>query len=264
MSETMEIIDSHAHLFLPEFEGDYPGVLQRARESGVRRIVNVGLGPRTNALVLDAFRETPGLHPTVGWHPNSVEGLTEADLPPLASLLDLPGVVAFGEIGLDYYRGKDFVETQRKALPMLLEVAAGGRKPVIIHCREAWDDFFDLMGPHWASLKAVLLHCYSGDGRVTKKALDHGCHFSYAGAITYKNAEALRDTIPMIPADRLLIETDAPFLAPVPKRGKRNEPALLALTAESLARARGLEPDEAAALTSENAVRLFGLTGPGL
>ncbi|MDR0622393.1 MAG: TatD family hydrolase [Deltaproteobacteria bacterium] len=260
----MDIIDSHAHLFMEAFDEDYEGVLERARQAGVTRIVNVGLETETNREVLRALAKTTGLHPAVGWHPHEALNFTEACLPELERQLNLPEVVAFGEIGLDYHWGRDYIPAQKKALSRLIELAEGSGKPVIIHCREAWEDFFDLIAPHRASLKEILLHCYSGNLADTKRALDLGCHFSYAGAITFKNSADLRATVPPIPLERLLIETDAPYLAPHPRRGKRNEPALLTYHAEALGQILDLSPAEVAQLTADNARRLFNFTGPGL
>jgi TatD DNase family protein len=260
----MDIIDSHAHLFMSDFADDYPSVLQRARESGVTRIVNVGLEKETNNQVLAAARETAGLHPTIGWHPHEALKLTESDLPELFELALKPEVVAFGEIGLDYHWGKDYIPAQKTALNLLLEVASQLKKPIIVHCRDAWSDFLSLIQPYRAKLTDILLHCYSGDLTDTKKALDLDCHFSYSGVITFPKAEDLRKTIPIINPSRILIETDCPYLAPIPKRGKRNEPSLLVYHLEALAKALDLKPAEAADLTANNASRLFKLTGPAL
>jgi TatD DNase family protein len=260
----MEIIDSHCHLFLEEFSGDAPEVLDRARQAGVKRIVNVGLDGKSNRDVLAASRETPGLHPSVGWHPHNAARLRAADLDELETMARLPGVVALGEIGLDYFHGADSQETQRQALASLLDLACRAGLPAIIHCRDAFDDFFRLLAPRRAALKDVLLHCFSGGPDEARRGLELGCHFSFSGAITFPKAERLRETIPLIPRDRLLVETDAPYLAPVPRRGRRNEPALLVHHLETLASILGIEPSQAARLCSENAARLFGLSGPEL
>jgi TatD DNase family protein len=260
----MEIVDSHCHLFLAEFDDDRAETLERARQAGVRRIVNVGLDGDSNRQVLAAHAVTPGLHPAVGWHPHNAGRLTAGDLDELGRLAGLPGVVALGEIGLDYFHGADSRQTQREALGQLLELACPTGLAVIIHCREAWDDFFDLLAPRRVALGDVLLHCFSGGPGEVARALDLGCHFSFSGAITFPKAASLRETITMIPRDRLLVETDAPYLAPVPRRGRRNEPALLAHSLETLAGVLGIGAHEAARLCSGNAIRLFGLSGPEL
>jgi TatD DNase family protein len=260
----MDITDSHAHLFMDDFAQDYQAVLNRARQADLKRIINIGLETTTNRVVLDAHKVTPGLHPALGWHPHEAGKLTSEDLAVLLSLSQSPEVVALGEIGLDYHYDPCAIGVQKKALASLLEMATMLQKPIVIHCREAWDDFFELLRPVRPKLKAVLLHCYSGGPAETGKALDLDCHFSYAGVITFAKADELRSTIPMVPKDRLLIETDAPYLAPVPRRGKRNEPALLIHHLNTLAEILKIYPDEAASLTTENAIRLFELKGPEL
>ncbi|MDR3134961.1 MAG: TatD family hydrolase, partial [Deltaproteobacteria bacterium] len=158
----MDIIDSHAHLFMDEFKDDFHAVLGLAREAGVKKIINVGLEAETNLAVLEASLATAGLCPALGWHPHEAKGFDEGYLPTLLGLLGRPEVVALGEIGLDYYWDKGFIETQKSSLAQLLELGAEAGKPVIIHCREAWDDFFCILKPFRPKLKDVLLHCYSG------------------------------------------------------------------------------------------------------
>ncbi|MDR1677569.1 MAG: TatD family hydrolase [Deltaproteobacteria bacterium] len=260
----MDIIDSHAHLFFDDFTDDYEEMLQRAREVGVKRILNVGLENETNLKVLATHEQKGGLHPTVGWHPHEAEKLTPEDLPELLRLAQLPQVVALGEIGLDYHWGADYIETQKRVLIQLLELAVLIKKPIIIHCREAWDDFFDILRPFRASLGPILLHCYSGGLPETSRALDLDCYFSYAGVITFAKAQELLKTIPLVPRERLLVETDAPYLAPVPRRGKRNEPSLLTHHLKALSKILTVSPEEAADITTQNAVRLFNLTGQEL
>ncbi|MDR2300496.1 MAG: TatD family hydrolase [Deltaproteobacteria bacterium] len=260
----MNIVDSHAHLFLPQFEGDLGEVLKKARAAGVKRIVNVGLDNETNGVAIEAFKSHPGLHPAAGWHPENVLSFNASELMKLKELALLPEVVALGEIGLDYYHGSDTVEIQKATFEALLGLAEAIQKPVLIHCREAWADLFKILGPRRGALRDVVLHCYSGSLADTRLARELDCYVSFAGPITFKNADELRQIAKTIPFDKLLIETDAPFLAPVPFRGKRNEPGYLTHHIKALAQALEMEPSEAARLTAANAQRLFNFSGPDL
>jgi TatD DNase family protein len=258
----MEIIDSHCHLFLDDFGPDLQAVLDRAREAGVESVVNVGLDVDTTEAAIAMVRERPRLHPTAGWHPGAAARLGPADLDRLAGLAARPEVVAFGEIGLDYFRAPEAAETQRRALADLLEVAASSGKPVIVHCRDAWDDFFRLAAPVRHRLAGVLLHCFSGGTAEVARALDLDCHLSFAGPVTFPKADDLRRALAAAPPGRIMVETDAPYLAPAPFRGKRNEPAFLPHHLAAMARVLGVTAEEAASLTAANARSFFGLDSP--
>jgi TatD DNase family protein len=263
----MDIIDSHCHLFLEEFQ-DEPGapegsvlaeVLARAEKAGVSAMINVALDVETTEVVIGAHREKPFLHPTAGWHPGRAENLTENSLERLSELARRPEVVAVGEMGLDYYRKPEAAESQKRAFRALLEVAAAAKKPVIIHCREAWADLLAILTPVRSRLAGVLFHCFSGGPAEAAQAAGLGAHLSFAGTVTFPKAAELREALAAAPRDKIMIETDAPYLAPVPFRGKRNEPALLVHHLKTVAEVLGLEPAEAAELTAANARRFFSL-----
>ncbi|MDR1051827.1 MAG: TatD family hydrolase [Deltaproteobacteria bacterium] len=255
----MEIIDTHCHLFLEDFDADREEVLARAAEAGVVRIVNVGLETESNRLVVETARLNPVLAPAVGWHPHNVRDLTDEGLETLAGLSLDPSVVAFGEIGLDYYHGLEHAGLQRAALRTLLGLAAKRRLPVVVHCRDAWDDFFEILEPARSSLKDVVLHCFSGGPAEVEKACGLDCYFSFSGTVTYPKAVPVREACPLVPEDRILVETDAPYLAPLPRRGRRNEPSFLPSHLEAMAALRGTGAEELAGLTGQNARRLFNL-----
>jgi TatD DNase family protein len=277
----MEIIDSHCHLFLEEFrdpprepyapagadtappgEARLETVLERARRAGVEAVVNVALDVDSTLEVLEAHRRRPWLHPTAGWHPGRAGSLTAPDLDRLAALAAQDEVAAFGEIGLDYFRDPGAAPAQKRALAGLLEVAASVGKPVRIHCREAWDDLLAMLAPIRPRLAGVLFHCFSGTEAEVAKAAELDAHLSFAGPVTFPKAEALRRALAAAPRDRIMIETDAPYLAPAPFRGRVNEPAMLVHHIEAVAGVLGLEPAEAAALTAANARRFFSLPDP--
>jgi TatD DNase family protein len=255
----MDISDSHCHLFLDDFDPDRGDVLLRARQAGVNRIVNVGLDSLTNRLVLEAAGENSWLFPAVGWHPRSAPLITSDDLEDLERLARDPLVVGFGEIGLDFYYGRDQADRQREVFKRLLKIASQTSLPVIIHCREAWDSFFEIIEPIRDRLKDVLLHCFSGGPKELSRAIELDCYYSIPGVITYPKAAQTRETLKLIPSDRLLVETDAPYLAPAPRRGRRNEPALLIHHLEAMGRVLGLPPERVACLTTDNCRRLFNL-----
>jgi TatD DNase family protein len=235
------------------------GVLERARQNGVAAIINVALDVESTFAVLAAHSRAPWLHPTAGWHPSSAAKLKESDLEKLDELSKRPEIAAFGEIGLDYFRRPEEAGAQKKALEGLLRVAASCGKPVIIHCRDAFDDLAAILGKERSRLKGVLLHCFSGSAEQARIACDLGCHLSFAGPITFPKAGELRRALAAAPRDALMIETDAPYLAPVPFRGKRNEPSYLVHHLEAMAAVLEISVSEAAALTSKNARLFFGL-----
>ncbi|MCC6749248.1 MAG: TatD family hydrolase [Deltaproteobacteria bacterium] len=254
----LPLVDSHAHLDGPDFAEDFPEVLERARAAGVLRILTVGteLGTSRAALALaQAHRE---LYAAVGVHPHEAGKFSGGDWPAIRALHGEPKVVAVGETGLDYHYDFSPPEVQRALFRRHLELAGELRRPVVIHVREAFEDAFALLDEVGVPGGGVL-HCFSGGRPEAERALGLGLHISLAGVITFPKATALREAATWVPEGRLLVETDAPYLAPVPRRGRRNEPALVAYTLRCLAELRGVEPGHLAEQTSRNADRLFGL-----
>ncbi|ROR01762.1 TatD family hydrolase [Desulfosoma caldarium] len=254
------LIDTHAHLDFPELSTDLDGVFARCRAAQVAVIVTIGIDAKTSRTAVELSRRYPHVYATVGLHPHGARRLTDKELRDFADLAAEPKVVAIGEMGLDYYRDRQPRETQRRCLEQQLELAVQCQKPGVFHIREAHEDFLRLVKPYVARLKPSVLHCFSGDWKMAVRCLDLGFYLSIPGTVTYKNAQEQQKVVRMAPLDRLLVETDAPFLTPVPFRGKPNEPAYVRYTAEKIAELRGCSLKEVAEATSGNAQRVFGWT----
>jgi TatD DNase family protein len=280
----MHLADSHAHLDM--LSGDLAEVLARAQAAGVRTVLAIGIGegPGEMQRALEIAQEfsgqpaTPAIFASAGIHPQEAHRADAEALTKLARLAADERVIAIGEIGLDYYHiDNPVAEVQKAAFVAQMQVAAAARKPVLIHCRtselatpearqkfgaaDAWEELLELLVEHWtASGLGGILHCFSGTVEQARRALDLGFYLSFAGNLTYPRAAGLREVATFAPADRILIETDAPFLAPIPHRGQQNEPALVVHTAAVLAALRGLSLEEIAALTTANFHRLFPAT----
>jgi TatD DNase family protein len=279
----MPLTDTHAHLdFYTETPTDRDEVLRRAYAAGVQTILAIGIGegPATMHQALEIANATsgPGL-PTVyasaGIHPQEAASATSEALNKLVSLALDPRCIAIGEIGLDYYHfDNPDIPTQQQAFVAQMRLAAELRKPILIHCRtselaapqakekfgeaNAWEDLLALIAEHWTP-KGLggIMHCFSGTVEQAERSLAAGFHLSFAGNLTYPKSQGIRDAAVLAPSDRILVETDAPFLAPIPLRGQRNEPALMTHTAAALAALRGISPEELAALTTANFKNLF-------
>ncbi|MGD9048341.1 MAG: TatD family hydrolase [Anaerolineae bacterium] len=263
----MTLIDSHAHLDFSKFDHDRPAAIERAKAAGVSAIVNVGtdLGSSRRAVALAERYAT--IYAAVGMHPHDAKKLDGAALAELRELAQRPKVVAVGEIGLDFYRDLSPRDVQRRAFRAQLAWAARMGKPVIIHDRDAHDEIMEIL-TDWAmeqkssplTGRIGVLHTFSGDLSMAEKAIELGFYISLSGPVTYKNADRLASIARTVPLDRLLVETDCPFLTPHPHRGKRNEPAYVRLVAERIATLRGMSFDELARATTANARRLFELS----
>ena len=252
----MRLIDSHTHLDDAQFNEDRAAVIERARAAGVERMLAIGTGggpPDLEAGVRLAG-EYPFVLATVGVHPHDASKATEATFERLRELAAHPKVVAIGEIGLDYHYDFSPRDVQRAVFSRQLAIAAEAALPIIIHTREAWDDTFEILRREWRG--EGILHCFTGDAVQARQALDAGFHLAFGGVLTFPKAEPVREAARITPSDRLLIETDCPYLAPVPHRGKRNEPAFVLETARRLAEVRGQTVEEIAALTADNFERL--------
>lgn len=256
---TIRLADTHAHLDLPEILPDQDAVLHRAREAGVDLIINVGIGLQNSRQVLATARQHPGLRATIGIHPHAAASLQEGDLEALTPLAADPLVVAIGEIGLDFYRRRSPEEIQKHWFRQQLEWAFGLKKIVVIHTREATAATLKILQDSRSQLRGGVMHCFGGSWQEARAFLDLGFYLSFAGPLTYPKAEALREVAQKVPLDRILLETDCPYLTPQPWRGKRNEPAYVVATARQMAEVRGLSLEEAARGTWENSLRAFGL-----
>jgi TatD DNase family protein len=261
-------IDSHCHLDGPRFDSDREQVIARAREAGIANILAVGTGdgPGTLDCALKISEQNDFIYATIGIHPHEAKLATDADFAELEQLAHKPKVIAWGEIGLDYYYDHSPRETQKNVFIRQMELAHAAKLPIIIHCRpsdnsnNAWDDCLALIEQHWKSSGlGGILHCFTGNWPHAERALDMGFMISFAGNVTFPKAQQIRDVAAQVPLDRMLIETDSPFLAPVPYRGKRNEPAFVKEVARQIGDLRGISTDEAGARTSENFYRFFSL-----
>lgn len=256
------LIDSHAHLDFSQFDRDRAQVLERAWAAGLVAIVNAGADLPSSRAGVELAQKQPRVYASVGIHPHDAKELTAEALAELESLARAPKVVAIGEIGLDFYRDLSPRAAQRKAFESQLALASRLNKPVIIHDRDAHAEVMAILRD-WASTLARpekgVLHCFSGDLEMAQQAVEMGFLISIAGPITYQNSRKLPEIAAALPLSRLLVETDCPYLAPHPHRGKRNEPAYVALVADAVARARGSSAHEVGGATTANAARLFGL-----
>ncbi len=255
----MELVDSHCHLDDSQFDSDREAMLERARAAGVKYMLSIGTGegpPDLEAAVrlADAY---PFVYATAGVHPNDAAKINESTFRDLERLLRHPKVKALGEIGLDYHWGVP-KETQLPVFLRQMELAAAAKMPIIIHTRDAWADTLEVLRMHWSPTGLpCLMHCFGGDTNMARECLDLGFHLAFGGVTTFPKSIESRAAAAMVPADRLLLETDAPYLAPVPFRGKRNEPAYVAHTARIVAEARGVNVEELAEQTTQNFEQLF-------
>lgn len=257
----IELVDSHAHVDGPEFDADREAVLARARQAGVRRIVVIGaVGDPSSAERAVALAERdPEVWATVATHPHDVQHMTPAWWDTHERLARHPRVVAIGETGLDYYYDHSPRDVQKAAFRRFLALAHAVGKPVVCHVRDAHEDARQILRDGRAAELGCIIHCFTGTPDDAREYGAMGCYLSFSGIVTYKTAQSLRDAVPLVPRDRLLIETDCPYLAPVPKRGQRNEPAFVVHTAEVVARCAGLSFEDLARITSENAARVYRL-----
>ncbi len=257
----MDLIDSHAHLEFPQFDEDREAMLARAREAGVAAILAIGSGTGPSRLdaALPLAEQHDWIYATVGIHPHEAKLATDEHFAALERLARHPRVIAWGEIGLDYHYDHSPRDAQHQVFRRQLAMAGAARKPIVIHCREAWDDCLRILEDDWRSAGlGGILHCFSGTLEEAQKGIDMGFLISFAANVTYPKAQNLRDVARDLPPDRLLIETDSPFLAPQGRRGKRNEPAFVAEVARTLASVRNLPADEFAAAATANFRRFFG------
>jgi TatD DNase family protein len=251
------LVDSHVHLDHEQFRGDLEALIGRAHEQGVTRMLTIGTGdgpPKLDCAIKLAARYD-GVSATVGVHPHEASKANAATFDDLRALLKESSVLALGEIGLDYHYDFSPRDVQRDVFVEQLRLARDAGKPIIIHTREAWADTVDTLRREWNG--PGIMHCFTGDEAQAREALDLGFHLSFGGVVTFNKAENVRQAAAIVPEDRLLVETDAPYLAPIPHRGKRNEPAFIMETVRKLAQVRGVSAEHVAALTTANFERLF-------
>ena len=264
----MRLVDSHCHLDHENLQPGFDAMLNRAREAGVEYMLTIGTGggPPDLECAIRLADRLPDVLATIGVHPHDAAKADAQTWEQLRVLTHHKKVVAFGEIGLDYHYDFAPRDVQRDVFVRQLEIAAETKLPVMIHTREAWDDTFELLERHWKG--DGIMHCFTGGPAEAERSLELGFHLSFGGVVTFPKAEALREAARLVPDNRLLVETDAPYLAPVPHRGKTNEPAFVAETVRKLAAIRDDTPERIAEITFHNfrhlclhAVELNGYTG---
>jgi len=256
----MPLFDTHAHLHFPELAGDLDAVLDRARAAGVVGMVTIGTDRETNPAAVALAERWPDVYATVGIHPHDAAEATDADFAAMESLARSSArVVGLGEMGLDFFRNLSPRDVQERVFRRQLEMARRLGKPVAIHCRDAHPEALAILAEERVGEVGGVMHCFSADVDVAKRCLDLGLLISLAGPVTYKNARSLPEVARFVPEDLLVVETDCPFLPPAPHRGKRNEPAYVALTAARVAELRGATLDALGEATTRNAARLFKL-----
>ncbi len=261
-------VDSHAHLDGPKYEADRGEVLFRAQAAGVEALVAIGNGdgPEDFDCGLKLAKGHDWMWATVGIHPHEARLATDEAYARMETLARDPKIIAVGELGLDYFYDHSPRETQREVFVRQMEVARAVKKPIVIHNRpseqseNAWQDLFDLLERHWRSSGlGGVLHCFTGTVEHMRRALEMGFLISFAGNVSYPKATTIRESAKAAPLERMLIETDSPYLAPVPYRGKRNEPAYVMETARAIAELRGITLEEIGQATTENFYRFFGV-----
>src|SRR5215831_2424770 len=257
----MPLFDTHAHLHFSEFASDLDAVLARARDAGIVGLVTIGTDRDTNAAAVELATLIPEVHATVGIHPHDAAEATDADFEAMESLARSSAkVVALGEMGLDFFRNLSPHDVQERVFRRQLGLARRLGKPVVVHCRDAHPETLAILAEERVGEMGGVMHCFSADVEVAKRCLDLGLLLSIAGPVTYKNARSLPDVARFVPDDLLVVETDCPFLPPHPHRGRRNEPAYVALTAARVAELRGTTLTALGEVTTRNAARLFKLS----
>jgi TatD DNase family protein len=256
------LVDSHCHLDFADFGPELTTVLERARGAGVRWFVTIGSGRGTESApdAVALAHAVPDVVASVGIHPHDAILATDPELDALRALAKDPRVVAIGEIGLDYHYDHSPREVQRESFRKMVQLAREADKPIVIHTRNAPEDTLAILREEGARDVGGVIHCFSEDAQFAREAMDLGFDISFSGIVTFKKADDLRAAAKTVPLDRMMIETDSPYLAPLPYRGKRNEPSYLERTAEHLAATLGIAVDELRARTTETAMRRFGLS----
>jgi TatD DNase family protein len=253
------LFDTHVHLNADQFEEDVEQVIKRAKEVGVDKMVVVGFDRKTIEKAMKLVETFEGLYASVGWHPVDAIDMTDEDLVWIEELTGHPKVVALGEMGLDYYWDKSPKEVQKEVFRKQIQLAKKVKLPIIIHNRDATQDVVQILKEEKAEEVGGIMHCFSGSVETAKQCVDMNFYISLGGPVTFKNAKKPKEVAKEIPLNRLLIETDCPYLAPHPYRGKRNEPAYVKLVAEQIAELKEVSYEEVAKQTYENALELFGI-----
>jgi len=253
------LIDSHAHLEMPEFKKDLEAVIQRANESGVEYIFTVGTERKDWKKALEIANSHPSIYAILGVHPHNAKEIDDQTYPMLKEFCRNGKVKAFGEIGLDFFRNLSPQDIQLKRFREQIGLAKELGLPIVVHDREAHHETMEILKSEKAEERGGIIHCFSGNYEMAKVCIEMGFYISIPGSITFKNAEGLREVVKKIPLESLLVETDAPFLTPEPFRGKRNEPSYVRYTAQKVAEVKNVSFERVAEVTTENALKVYRL-----
>lgn len=253
------LIDSHAHLELEPIVKNYKEVMNRARRAGLVAVVTVGIDIDDAGKALEIAHEFDDVFVSLGFHPHNAKQAGNDDLQVMEQMAKDSKVVGYGEIGLDFFRNRSPHDVQISVFEQQIGIAKALEKPLVIHLRDAYDKGLSMLEKAGPFPSSGVIHCFSGNHEDARRALDLGFYISIPGTVTYKKNDQLRSIVESLPEDRILIETDCPFLSPEPFRGKDNEPAFIVHTARKVAEVRGISPEEVGRQTSMNAIRLFGL-----
>ncbi|WP_335872085.1 TatD family hydrolase [Bacillus sp. 2205SS5-2] len=251
------LFDTHVHLNVDQFNDDLEEVVQRAKEAGVEKMVVVGFDRPTIERAIELVNTYAHLYASIGWHPVDAVDMKDEDLDWIKQLSSHPKVVALGEMGLDYHWDKSPAAIQKEVFRKQIRLAKEVKLPIVIHNREATQDIVDILKEEEACEVGGIMHCYSGSVEIAKACIDMNFFISLGGPVTFKNAKKPKEVAKEIPLESLLIETDCPYLAPHPYRGKRNEPAFVKLVAEEIAQLKGISVEEVEHATMENAKKIF-------
>ncbi|MDQ0187991.1 TatD family hydrolase [Cytobacillus sp. FSL R5-0569] len=253
------LFDTHVHLNAEQYDEDLEEVIKRAREAGVEKMVVVGFDRPTIERAMELIEQYDFLYASIGWHPVDAIDMTEGDLIWIEELSKHPKVVAIGEMGLDYHWDKSPKDVQKDVFRQQIQLAKKVKLPIVIHNREATADIVEILKEENAAEVGGIMHCFSGSPETAKECIDMNFYISLGGPVTFKNARKPKEVAAEIPLEKLLIETDCPYLAPHPFRGKRNEPSYVKLVCEQIAEIKNIPVEEVAAITTENAKKLFAI-----
>lgn len=253
------LIDTHTHIDLENFKDRFDNVIKTAEEYGVKKVVIPGVEPNGFARILELCEKYENVFGAVGVHPEDVNSFDEKNETVIREYLKHPKIVAVGEIGLDYYWDKSQIDLQKEIFEKQILIAKEFNKPILVHDREAHQDTFEILKRTKANEVGVVMHCFSGSPEFAMECVKEGFYIALGGVVTFKNAKKAKEVAQVVPLDRLLLETDAPYMAPVPFRGKENEPAYVKFVAEEIAKLRGISFEEVATETTDNANKLLGL-----
>lgn len=254
----MTLVDTHIHLHFPEFQADFEQVIKRAKGAGVQFFIDVGTDLDSSKQAIAIAERYDFVYATVGIHPHDAKDAAPEDMRQLGELAKHPKVIAIGEVGLDFFRNLSPEPVQRELLIQFFDMAKQTNLPLVLHIREAYEATIELLKANFKSPIRAVSHCFSGTVEIMEALIQLGLFISFAGPVTYKKNDGLREAVKACPVDRILIETDAPFLAPQAHRGKRNEPAFLAETARWIADLKGISVTELGERTLKNSETLFG------